>query len=117
VTKDIEGGGPGEYIRGQQIIQPDLSALMINDLETGKAVARIVAGKSRNEPPDRSIPPLAIIHPPSTAQMARERPEALHQVPYNCSGRISRNLKNGACVRNRRNVFCYSASTWAQLTN
>jgi len=90
---------------------------MINDLETGNAVARIVAGKSRNEPPDRSIPPLAIIHPPSTAQMARERPEALHQVPYNCSGPISRNLKSGTCVRNRRNVFCYTASTWAQLTN
>lgn len=103
--------------RGQQIVQPDLSALMINDLKTGNAEARIVAGKSRNEPPDRSIPPLAIIHPPSTAQMARERPEALHQVPCNCSGHIPRNLKSGPCVRNRRNVSRYSASTWAQLTN
>jgi hypothetical protein len=35
--------------RGQQIVQPDLSALMINDLKTGNAEARIVAGKSRNE--------------------------------------------------------------------
>ena len=58
------------------MVQPDLSASMINDLKTGNAVARIVAGKSRNEPPDRSIPPLTIIHPHSTAQMAREGPDA-----------------------------------------
>ena len=84
--------------RGQQIVQHDLSAIMINDLKTGNAVARIVAGKSRNEPPDRSIPPLAIIHPPSTAQMARELPKTLHQVPCKCSARFPRNLESQPCM-------------------
>lgn len=59
----------------RRIKQADFNERMINDLKTGNAVARIVAGKSRDGLQAGSIPPplpSQLFIPPTPAQMARE---------------------------------------------